>query len=140
MLNLKEQIEKDVKNRLAVARARLENEKNRLNLFKAERNTVACQLNQEASRGIKVCDIQCFNTYLDHLNNKVAKQANIVNMHSKTADKIREELVKAMQEKKTLQKLKEKKYIKFKKEVNRKEQMAVDELISYRLGKTAGEA
>ena len=66
------------------------------------------------------------------MREKAYTQEDVVKQRTKYADKIREELIKAMQEKKILEKLRERQYAEFLKTVSRKEQVAVDELISYK--------
>lgn len=132
MLNLRQQVEEQTKNRMAVAMNRLQMEKDKLMLFKEEKRTVTEELNREASSGITVSNIRRFNAYIGHLNEKVDRQNAVVKQHIRNADKIREELIKAMQDRKVLEKLRERKYEEFGKELLRMEQRAVDELISYK--------
>lgn len=132
LLNLREQLEKDTKNRMAVAMKKLRDEQEKLEHILFEKDAVAEELNRNSSAGITVGNIRRFNAYISHLREKAYTQEDVVKQRTKYADKIREELIKAMQEKKILEKLRERQYAEFLKTVSRKEQVAVDELISYK--------
>jgi flagellar FliJ protein len=132
LLNLREQLEKDTKNRMAVAMSKLRDEQEKLEHILLEKDAVAEELNRSSSAGITVGNIRRFNAYISHLREKAYTQEDVVKQRTKYADKIREELIKAMQEKKILKKLRERQYAEFLKTVSRKEQVAVDELISYK--------
>lgn len=111
---------------------KLKDEQQKLNLIHHEREAVAAELSKNVSGGITVSNIRQYNTYIVHLRQKAYIQENVVKQHSEIADKVREELIKAMQEKKILEELRDRQYFEFVKAVNRKEQMVTDELVSYK--------
>jgi flagellar FliJ protein len=69
-----------------------------------------------------------YNAYLALLNEKIASQKEYVNSLQEDADKIRENVLKIMQERKMLDKLKEHKYQNYLDENKREEQQLLDEV------------
>ena len=96
-------------------------------------------LNAEVDEGIPVYRVKTYNNYLSFLKNKIRKQKENVNIAQRDVDIHREGLVKAMQERKIIEKLKEKKYQEYLKEQNKTDQILIDELNSFKFNNTSGE-
>jgi flagellar FliJ protein len=69
--------------------------------------------------------------YLSLLDSKIKKQKENVNSAMLNVDKIREELLKAVKERKILEKLRDRKYEEYLLEQKRLEQKTNDEIVSY---------
>ena len=74
------------------------------------------------------------------MKNKINNQKVNVNNAQKDVDINREALIHAMQEKKILEKLKDKKYEEYIKEQSKAEQLLIDELNSYKFKDVSGKA
>ncbi len=132
VLKLKTQIEDNAKNNLARSTRELQNQKNRLEELEEIKELSMNKLTSEVDSGIPVYQIRNFNSFFGLMKNKITKQKVNVNNAQNDVDINREALVKAMQEKKILEKLKEKKYEEYLVEQNKAEQQLIDELNSYK--------
>ena len=70
--------------------------------------------------------------YIKSMQTKEKEQQATVNEHKRNVDKIRERLVEIMKEKKILEKLKEKQSQAFRIEQEKKQQLLIDEIISFK--------
>jgi len=139
VLKLKSQLEDNAKNCLARATRELESQKDYLEDLKNTNEGSINSLNAEVDEGIPVYRIRTYNSYLSFMKNKITEQKENVNIAEQDVDINRESLIKAMQERKILDKLKEKKYHEYVKEQNKAEQLLIDELNSYKFKDGSGE-
>jgi len=139
VLNLKSQLEDNAKNCLARATRELESQRDCLDGLKNTNDSSMNSLNMEVDEGIPVYRIKVYSNYLSFLKNKITAQKENVNLAEHDVDINRESLIKAMQERKILEKLKEKKYQEYVKEQNKAEQLFIDELNSYKFKDGSGE-
>lgn len=137
MLNLKMQLEDQLKNELGKATQKLEFEKNRLSHIENEREEQINRINTESSQGITIEKLKEYGVYISYLKARIEAQKENVNYAHKIVDKYREELIKAVQERDMLEKLKEKKFQEYMLEMNREEQKLNDEIISYNFNKNS---
>jgi len=130
VLNLRKQKEDSIKNELAVAIRKLEAERRKL--FELE-NTLEDSVREfnEKAKKTTVHELIEFNEYLSLLNSRIKSQKENVNNAAKYVDKVREELVKAMKDRKILEKLKDRQYEEFLLERKRLEQKTNDEIVSF---------
>lgn len=138
LLNVKEQLENNLKNMLGKAVMELQKRLDRLSELEKEKEGVIRKINSGAEGGITVAKLKKYNSYLSYVNEKIDFQKEKVNEQQKVVDKYREELVKAMQERKMFEKLKEKKFEEFLKEEEHKEQRIIDETVSYKNNPNSG--
>jgi len=139
VLNLRSQLEDNAKNTLACSTRELESQKDCLEDLKNINNGSMNSLNAEVDEGISVFRVRNYNSYLAFLKNKIANQKENVNIAERDVDTCREGLIKAMQERKIIEKLKEKKYQEFLIEQNKSEQLLIDELNSFKFKDGSGE-
>lgn len=132
ILNVKKQIEDNLKNMLGRALTELQRRIRALCELEDEKEALIEKINTESEKGITVYKLRKYNSYLSYLNEKIDIQKEKVNEQQKVVDKYREELVKAMQERKMFEKLKEKQHEEYLHEEAYKEQRAVDEVVSYK--------
>ncbi len=138
VLNLKTQIEDNAKNSLARAARELEFQKECLSDMEALKENSMNTLSSAVDQGIPVYQVKNYNSFFSLMKNKISNQKVNVNNAQNDVDINREALVKAMQERKILEKLKEKKYEEFLKEQNKSEQLLIDELNSYKFKEGSG--
>jgi len=139
VLNLKSQLEDNAKNSLARATIELESQKACMEGLKNINDGSINSLNAEVDKGIPVFRIRNYNSYFLLLKNKIKDQKEHVNIAEHAVDINREGLIKAMQERKILEKLREKKYQEYIKEQNKSEQLLIDELNSFKYKDGSGE-
>lgn len=139
VLNLKTQLEDNAKNNLARSTIELQKQNDYLEELNSVNSDSMDSLNSEVDKGIPVYRLKTYNNYLSYLKNKIRKQKENVNIAQRDVDIHREGLVKAMQERKIIEKLKEKKYQEYLKEQNKADQLLIDELTSFKFNNTSGE-
>lgn len=137
ILDVKEKLEEQAKNEFAKARIHLDEEIAVLDKIKARRSEY-----EEEGRILRqsVLDIKKLteNQYaIDRMDEAVAAQEIEVQKARKELNKASANLVKAMQETKIQNKLKEKAFEQFKKDLVAQEMKEVDELTSYTYGQKA---
>ena len=132
LLNIKTQMEDSLKNELGKAIQRVEHEKSVLNQIEHEREDWIGKIGMQSSKGITVEKLRDYSAYISLLKGKSEKQKENVNTAALNADKIREELVTMVQERKMLEKLKGKKYQDYLNEQLKEDQKLNDDLISYK--------
>ena len=137
--NLKVQMEDNAKNNLALASRELEKQKEFLTSLKTTRESSISELNSKVDQGISISQIKDYNNYLSFLKQKITEQKENVYIAQNQVDIRRESLVKAVQERKILDKLREKKYGEFLKEQGKAEQLLIDELNSFKFKDGSGE-
>lgn len=130
VLNLKNQQEDNLKNELGKALRRLDNEKHKLAQLKSSLIDLEAQFNEKVKKS-DVYKLVKFNEYLSLITSKIKLQKEKVNCAALNVDKVREELVKAVKERKILDKLKEKKKEEYFQEQKWFEQKTNDEIVSY---------
>lgn len=132
ILDLKIQMEDSLKNELGKAIHKLEHEKDVLKSIESEREEAINQFNEKSSRGIVVEKLKEYNNYISFLMVRINQQKENVKDAQKNVDKYREQLIKAVQEREMLDKLKEKKLQEYMKEQHQLEQKLIDEVVSYK--------
>jgi len=131
ILDLKEQIEDNLKNELGKAYRKLEFEKDKLMSLENEKKELVTELVSKTSDGIPAGKIREYGSYLGVVRERIWHQQESVNYAQCNVDKCKERLIKAVQEKKMFEKLKEKQYRVYMKEQFRQEQRLTDEIVSY---------
>lgn len=139
VLKLKTQIEDNAKNNLAQATQALERQKKYLNELESIKEETINSLNSQVDKGIPVYKVKDYNSFFALMKNKISNQKENVNNAQNDVDINREALIKAMQERKVLERLKEKKYEEFLKEQYKTEQLLIDELNSFKFKDISGE-
>ncbi|MDQ2085893.1 flagellar export protein FliJ [Herbivorax sp. ANBcel31] len=132
LLNLKRQIEDGLKNDLGKAIGEYESQKRIFNKIENEKEAFAGQINTKSRDGASIRDLQKYSKYIEVLNKKAKRQMENVKNAKDNVDRYREKLIKASQEKKIIDKLRDKKYKEHLKEQLQKEQKINEEISSYK--------
>ena len=130
VLKVKIQQEDNLKNELGKAIRKLESEKLKLARLKTALDDLVAEFNEKTKK-TTVHKLIEYNEYLSLLTSKIKFQKENVNCAALNVDKIREELVKAVKERKILDKFKEKKLEEYLLEQKKLEQKTNDEIVSY---------
>ena len=131
VLNLKKQVEENMKNELGKAVQELERQKKILEEIEQERDEYITDINKQSTSGISVGKLKEYGLYISLLNKKADNQKNNIKKAQKSVDMYRERLVVAMQERKMMEKFREKKYEEYFKEQLKQEQKVNDEIASF---------
>lgn len=130
-MNLKKQIESNMKNELGKAVQELERQKRILKDIETCCDELIKEIKSKSLSGISVGLLKEYSSYLSLLKDRIEHQKNNVRRAQKDVDKCREQLIIAVQERKMMEKLREKKYEEYTKEQQKMEQKAIDEIASY---------
>ncbi len=130
VLNLKTQQEENKKIELGRAIQQLEKEKRKLRLLEGHLKQLIKEFNESAKK-TTVTKLVEYNEFLSVLTKRIKAQKENVNYRAQIVDKIREELLEAVKERKILEKLREKKKHEFLLESKKNEQKINDEIVSY---------
>lgn len=132
LLDYKKSLEEEKKNELGKAFKRLEEEKNRLFALKQSLNEMNSTFQEKTSQGLAVNKLKILANYIDYYKRGIKEQRTKIKMAEEYLSICREELIKATQEKKMIEKLKETDYNKYLYNEQKKEEKLVDELVSFK--------
>ncbi len=141
VLDLRITIEDQIKNQLGVIRNEVKKEEDTLERFLSEQRQRLDQVEGKATGEVSPWDMTLEVQYLQNLRNRIQLQHHKIQDLKVAEEKKREELLKASQDRKILEKLKERKFEEFQKTVESKEQALTDEVagrlgLTWRLGLT----
>lgn len=86
-----------------------------------------------SSQKTNIGNLKLYNNYLYEISKNIEKQENIVDETKEELAKVKEELLVAMQEKKSFEKLKEKGYIEYIDESKKKEDKIIDGIVTFNI-------
>lgn len=132
LLDLRISTEEEKKNQLGLAIKRLEQERDKLEHLKAELEDMKRDFAEKSSHGTGVNDLKLLLGYIDYYKRSIKEQKLKVKMAEDHLSNCREELIKATQEKKIMEKLKEMDYEKYLYQEGKKEEKLVDDLVSFK--------
>lgn len=132
LLHVKEQLEKSAKNELGLAVVRLEAERGQLFALERELTAIREDLAASVTGSIVPGRIRSLHAFLEAREIVRNHQQEAVKKAAQTVDTIRDRVVTLMQERKVLEKLREKEWEQYRVETIQEEQRQVDELVTYR--------
>ena len=132
VLELKENIEDEKKNELAVALKRLENEKEKLEILKEKMQQEEAGFQETTTEGIPVNQLKMIIDNIEYYKRNIKKQKLAIKMAQEYSDQCRMQLVRATQEKKMMEKLKEIDFKEYLYEEQKKEERLVDDLVTFK--------
>ena len=141
MLRIKERLEKSAKHELGIASMHLEAEKRAFEAISTHIGALRDDFTASVSGSINPVHIKNLKSFIELRKQDRRRQDEVVKEATLTVDKIRDRVVVLMQERKMLDKLREKNLEIFRQEGIKEEQHLVDELVTYRgrTGKNTGE-
>ena len=120
-------LEEDLQKDLAVLKRQLFDERERLSNFEQVRDRFSGELQQKQVKSISVSDILLYTDYLQEVSKEIKKQSKKILEAEKRVDQKREELVGAMKNRKTIDRLREKGLEAHVQELSKKEQSLMNE-------------
>lgn len=139
ILDIKFKLENQAKTSYANARAKLEEEEEKLRILKAKRADYEESYRRILSDVLDIRELNFCVQGLEQMKDAIKNQIVEIHVAEKNLEAAREHLQEVMQERKTHEKLKEYAFDEYVKEVSAEESKEIDELISYNYGKVAGE-
>ncbi len=131
-LDLKEKIAEQKKMEYGRALNKLEQEKQKKERMVEERNAEINHFREDIMQGVKPASIRMHNDYIGALKHRIKEQEVVVKGAQRHTEGKRLELVKAVQDRKMLEALKDKAYTEYIREEKLAEQKVVDEIVSYK--------
>lgn len=135
LLKVKEKIEEQKKIELGKALSSLSYEEEKLNEIKNRRVQVIESQREAVKNVVNIANYTQMNNFIKQLDKQEQHQLVKIKQAEIIVNERKEELMEAMKERKSLEKLKENEQIAYNKEVLMKEQKIVDEIVSYKYNK-----
>lgn len=118
LLEIRKHLENEKALEVHMAEMVLVEKEKELELLESEKTKLMSR--HDASDTVDLTLTQMFHDYLRQKNNQISRQHGKIREARKETDARRKELVQKVQERKSIELLKEKKYLEFKKELNKK--------------------
>ncbi|MGE5632252.1 MAG: flagellar export protein FliJ [Caulobacteraceae bacterium] len=132
VLDVKLGIEEEKKNQLGLAKLRLEQEKDKLRKLNGQLDEMKLSFEEKTSQGMAVNELKMIVNYIDYYKRSIKEQKTKIKMAEDYLSTCREELIKATQERKMMEKLKEIDHEKYLYQEQKKEEKLVGDLVSFK--------
>jgi len=108
VLKYRKLLEEDLQKDFAILKRQLLDERERLSNFEQTRDRFSGELQEKQVENVSVSDILLYTDYLQQVSKEIGKQAEKILETEESVDQKREELVGAMKNRKTIDRLREK--------------------------------
>ena len=135
ILSIKIKLEEQARMEFAAAKMRLNDEENKLETLKKRKEGYEEELKRLYLGKLDVRLINSTSSAIEVMESKIKIQAYAVKRAEKQVELATNKLNTVMQERKSLEKLRENKFAEYMREYNEEESKQTDELISYQYGK-----
>ena len=108
VLKYRKLLEEDLQKDFAILKRQLLDERERLSNFEQTRDRFSGELQEKQAENVSVSDILLYTDYLQQVSKEIGKQAEKILETEESVDQKREELVGAMKNRKTIDRLREK--------------------------------
>nr|MBF0221357.1 flagellar export protein FliJ [Desulfobulbaceae bacterium] len=136
LLTVRRNIEEQCQNRLAHELFVLENHKQHLVDLKAQRLGLFETLEEKKKQAMSVAMFSFYVEAIHNRNRQISFQENAIEAQKAAVTDIRKELAQKLRERKVVERLKEKDFLAYTKELQRKAQIESDEMAVMRFGRT----
>lgn len=130
ILNYKEQLEREKKDEFGTISARYNKESEMLNDLEREKH-LAIQNQDLAKKGNDLAEIRAYQRYIKSLSEKIVIQTRLLEKIFEQMEEAKREMLVAMQEKKIMEKLKEKDYENYLNDEKRLEEKMLDGIVTF---------
>ncbi|MGN0151391.1 MAG: flagellar export protein FliJ [Wujia sp.] len=131
ILDIKAKLEETAKQEYAEARRRLSDEEEKLEALHVRKKEYYSAYQDAISGKLDFLEIETCANAMDVMDEMIAAQQEVVKKRSKELEMARQKLNQVMQERKMHEKLKEKQFDEYKRELNAQEGKETDEVASY---------
>lgn len=128
VLALRTRIEQDKKRDLALVNKELVEATHKIGLFKGVVNQTSLKMKEKTKNTVDVAQVMFFNSYILQLKQLIQFQHQKVHEINQRLEEKRKILAVATQNRKIIEKLKEKQYDEFMKNAERQEQLFIDDI------------
>lgn len=132
VLNYKENIESFKKTEFGNINLKLNKEEEILFNYNLNKEKLVNK-KKESMNNTSIGNLKLYNDYLIDISANIENQEQVIDKIKEDLKKAKEELLVAMQERKSFEKLKENNYNEFLSETKKKEEKVIDEIISYNI-------
>ncbi len=139
VLEIKEKLEGQARVDFGVARAKLTAEEEKKELLIQQRNGYEEKLKDTMTGRLDVLEVNRLRSAVSVMSERIRVQDTTVKRAERQLESARIKLNRVVQERKTIEKLREKKFEEYMKETDAEERKLVDELVSYRYTAAAKE-
>lgn len=136
LLTVRRNIEEQCQNKLAHELFVLENHKQHLVDLKARRSNLFEALEEKKKQAMSVAMFSFYVEAIHNRNRQISFQENAIEAQKAAIEGVREELAQKLRERKVVERLKEKDFLAYSKELQRKAQVESDEMAVMRFGRT----
>jgi len=127
VLDYRRGLEREAQQELAERERNLFEEKKRMKLLQMEHVKTQTALKGKGEKILNLEGLRMLNSYLSYLDQSMEEQEKIILECEEVVSEVQEKVKDSMQQRKTLEKLKEKDYRVFQAEVNAEESKVIDE-------------
>lgn len=131
VLNYKAQSENNLRSEHAAILQRVHRQEQKIEELREKEQQTREEMNQKRSDGFNVLQMQTFERYLNYLKGELKKELRIYSELKKEEEEKRVALIAARTETKSIDKLKEKRLLEYKKAVAKQEEQDIEEFISH---------
>ena len=131
ILNIKYKLETQAKTAFSVAAAALQREEEKLEALRQRKRSYELKARELASGKLDFLEIRTNRAAMENMKELIKNQLLAVHVAERNLENARKQLQEVMTERKTHEILKDKAFEEFKKEVEKEESKAVDELVSF---------
>ena len=128
VLNLKDQEEQMIQKELARLKAKYQEVKEELDYVRERKGNWTKRLEQESKEGVELATFRKYKKYIEHLDDKIEELKLRLNHWAEKVNECQKELLEKVKERKSLSKLKERRYEEYWQKFLREEQKLNDEL------------
>ncbi|BBF42987.1 flagellar protein FliJ [Lachnospiraceae bacterium KM106-2] len=137
ILQIKYKLEDEAKNAYGSAKHKLDEEQDKLTKLQQRKDHYQAMLCGQVKSKLVVREIISCENAVETMKYKMRVQQVVVNQHIQLVENARIKMNDAVIERKTYEKLREKEFEKFVKEMAMKEAKEIDELVSYKFNQTS---
>ena len=132
ILSIKYKLEDQAKAEYGMEVAKLREEERKLEVLIAKKEAYQDALTAAVQDALIICEIKTLENSVENAKYNNNVQKFVIKQQKQRVDEAREKLDNAMKERKTYEKLKEKAFEQFKRELEAQERKEIDELVSFR--------
>ncbi|MDR1548927.1 MAG: flagellar export protein FliJ [Hungatella sp.] len=130
VLNYKDQALDNLKSEHAQILVRVAGQEKRISQMEEMRNSACIKLKEETETGIAINAMREYEVYIMNMEKIILAEQKILAVLKKKEEQKRTQVVEARKEKASIEKLKEKKLMQYDKEVQRSEELFIEEFVS----------
>jgi len=120
-------LEEDVQKDFAILKRQLFDENESLSNLQQVKNRFSGELQQKQAKNINVSDVLLYTDFIQQVSKEIEKQSGKISETEKSFEQKREELIRAMKNRKTIDRLREKGLKAYAQELSKKEQDLMNE-------------